>query len=265
MVLALVPGKEGSRSLCVDDGGSGAGGVQVLFVHALAGNAAQWHYQLDHLRRKRRAMAFDLAGHGHSVPPEDGDYSVEALARGIETVADAMALERFILVGHSMGATLAIAFAARHPEKVAGLFLADPSGDARRVPRDQMSQLILGLESDSYQRVIEGYWSVLLAGSRREVRERVIRDLRDTPRETVVKSLKQSLDYDPLTPLQSYRGPKLSVTTDLNDAPFSLHNLLPDLPHIQITGTGHWLQMDRPDELNRILDVFLKSADANNS
>jgi pimeloyl-ACP methyl ester carboxylesterase len=81
----------------------------------------------------------------------------------------------------------------------------------------------------------------------------------------VVKSFKQSLDYDPLTPLQSYRGPKISVTTDLNDAPFSLHNLLPDLPHIQITGTGHWLQMDRPDELNRILDVFLKSADANNS
>ena len=79
-------------------------------------------------------------------------------------MAEAMALERFVLVGHSMGATLAIAFAGKHPGKVAGLFLADPSGDARQVPRDQMNQLILGLESDSYQRVIEGYWSVLLCG-----------------------------------------------------------------------------------------------------
>ena len=262
MVLALVPGKKGSRGLCVNDGGSG--GVPVLFVHSLAGNAAQWHSQLYHLRRTRRAVGFDLRGHGSSPPPEDRDYSIESMAEDIGTVANALALGRFILAGHSMGGTLAIAFAAKHPEKVAGLFLADPSGDARRVPREQISQLIQGLESDSYQRVIEGYWSVLLAGSRPEVRERVIQDLRDTPRETVVRAFRQSLDYDPLTPLQSYRGPKLSVTTDLNDAPFSLHNLLPDLPHIRITGTGHWLQMDRPDEFDRILDAFLKQMDAKN-
>ena len=80
----------------------------------------------------------------------------------------------------------------------------------------------------------------------------------------MVRALRQSLDYDPLTPLQSYHGPKLSVTTDLNDAPFSLHSLLPDLPHIRITGPGHWLQMDRPDEFNRILDAFLRSADSRN-
>ncbi len=189
---------------------------------------------------------------------------MESMAKDIGAVADALALESFVLAGHSMGGTLAIAFAARHPERVAGLFLADPSGDARQVPQEQMSQLILGLESESYQKVIEGYWGMLLTGSLPEVRDKVMKDLRATPRETVVSAFKQSLGDDPVTPLRSYRGPKLSVTTTLNDAPFSLHNLLPDLPHVRITGTSHWLQMDRPEEFNRILDDFLKSVEAKN-
>lgn len=44
----------------------GAGGVPVLFIHSLAGNARQWQAQVDHAARSRRAIAMDLRGHGHS-------------------------------------------------------------------------------------------------------------------------------------------------------------------------------------------------------
>lgn len=43
---------------CGADGG--AGGIPVLFVHSLAGNATHWHGQLEHLQRERRAIAIDL-------------------------------------------------------------------------------------------------------------------------------------------------------------------------------------------------------------
>lgn len=36
-----------------------------------------------------------------------------------------------------------------------------------------------------------------------------------------------------------------------------MHDLGADLPHTTLTGTGHWLQMDRPEEFDRILDEFL--------
>jgi pimeloyl-ACP methyl ester carboxylesterase len=85
--------------------------------------------------------------------------------------------------------------------------------------------------------------------------------LHNTIVETVIGILKSSLQYDPLIPLQSYKGPKLSVITHLNETPISLQNLLTDLPFIKVSGTGHWLQMDKPDEFNRILDVFLESVD----
>jgi pimeloyl-ACP methyl ester carboxylesterase len=43
----------------------------------------------------------------------------------------------------------------------------------------------------------------------------------------------------------------------VNHAPFGPHNLGADLPHTTFEGIGHWLQVDKPEEINRILDEFL--------
>jgi len=43
----------------------------------------------------------------------------------------------------------------------------------------------------------------------------------------------------------------------VNHAPFGPHNLGADLPHTTFEGIGHWLQVDKPEEFNRILDEFL--------
>ena len=255
MALIRIRGKLGSPSLNVDDGGSA--GLPVVFVHSLAGNTRHWSAQLEHLRKERRAVAFDIRGHGNSESPKDGDFEIKSLASDIDVVASELGLKRFVLVGHSSGGTVAITYADSHPEKVAGLLLADPSGDARKVPAEQVNLMIGAMESDSYSKAIEDYYSMLLTGSQPAVREKVIQDLRNTPRETVIGIFKSTLRYDPLTPLQHYKGPKLSVFAALNDAPFSLHNLDADLPRIKVTGTGHWLQMDKPEEFNRILDDFL--------
>ena len=58
--------------------------------------------------------------------------------------------------------------------------------------------------------------------------------------------------------LRRYRGPKLAVITPETDKPYDLHKLAPDLSHRLIMGTSHWMQMDKPEEFNRILDEFLK-------
>jgi len=255
MALINVEGKKRSFGFNVDDGGSG--GLPVIFIHSLAGNVSHWSSQLERLRKERQAVGFDLRGHGHSQSPPDGDFAIESLAGDVGVIVEEVGIQRFVLVGHSSGGTVAIAYADSHPEKVAGLLLADPSGDARKVPAEQVNLMIGALESDSYSKAIEDYYGILLTGSQPAVREKVIQDLRNTPRETVIGIFKSTLQYDPLTPLHHYKGPKLSVVTSLNDAPFSLHNLDADLPHIKVTGTGHWLQMDKPEEFNRILDDFL--------
>jgi len=256
MALTQVAGPSGS--LHADDGGSGDS--PVVFVHAFSGNTTHWSLQLEHLRKRRRAVALDLRGHGFSQPPPDGDYRMDSMAGDIDAIVNKIGLPKFILAGHSMGGSVAIAYAGLHPERIAGLLLVD-TGDARQIPESQKQQYIMALESDAYADVMEGYFNQILTGSVPGVRAKVIQEIRIMPKEMALSLIKEQFRYDPLPALTRYHGPRLAVVTPANDMPYSLHNLVPDLPHVVVTGTGHWIQLDKPEEFNRILDEFLYRVD----
>jgi pimeloyl-ACP methyl ester carboxylesterase len=239
--------------LAVDDGGSGP---VVVFLHSLAGNSGQWAMQMEHVRKRGRATGFDLRGHGRSEPPSDGQYRVEAQVADVDAVADALGLDRFALVGHSFGAGVALEYAAARPARVTHLLVADPIGDGTQTPEEEIRPFLEALDSPAYAGTIEGYWSSI-AGSDGAVLERLLADLRATPRETVVRGLEAVMAYDPKPALGGLRVPALAVVTPANDFPYSMHKVGWGLPHRVIEGTGHWLQIERPAEFNRILDRFL--------
>lgn len=253
MSPARVDGAAGA--LAVDDGGRG-GGEPVVFVHSLAGNIGHWSAQLGYVRKTRRAVALDLRGHGGSGAPKNGEYSIEAQAEDVGAVADALGLERFALVGHSMGGGVALAYAGAHPGRVSHLLVADPIGDGTQTPEAEIRPFLEALDSPAYTETIEGYWRGI-AGSDGAVRERLLRDLRGTPREVVVRGLRGVIAFDPKPALARFGGPTLAVITPANDFPYSMHRLGAGLPHRVISGTGHWLQIERPAEFNRILERFL--------
>jgi pimeloyl-ACP methyl ester carboxylesterase len=239
--------------LALDDGGTGPA---IVFLHSLAGNTGQWAAQLAHVRKSRRGVALDLRGHGRSEPPSDGQYRIEAQVSDVDAAVEALGLERFALVGHSFGAGVALEYAAARPQRVTHLVVADPIGDGTQTPEAEIRPFLDALDSPAYTETIEGYWSSI-AGSDVAVLERLLADLRATPRDTVVGGLQAVMAYDPKPALARLRPPTLAVITPANDFPYSMHKLAPGLPHRVIEGTGHWLQIERPAEFNRILDQFL--------
>ncbi len=244
--------------LHVDDGGAEKGGLPVLFLHSLAGHGGHWQAQLDYLRPFRRAVAVDWRGHGRSPAPAGSEFDIPTLAADIAATVTAIGLKRFVLVGHSLGAAVALEVAASHPAQVAGLLLVDPSGDFRQVPEEMIAPFFAGLEGDAYTPTIEGYWQSVMVGGDTAVQTRLLADLRATPRETVVGALRALRQYDPLPALQRYPRPMRTVITPANDDPSSLHRLYPQLPVTRVEGVGHWLQMDNPEAFNMILDDFLQ-------
>lgn len=241
--------------LFIDDGG--AGGVPVVFLHSLAGNRGQWAAQLAPVRAMRRGIAVDWRGHGRSPAAPDGDYAPETVAQEVQATLAAIGVERFVLVGHSMGGSVAVACAGAYPEWVAGLLLVDPSGDSTQIPAAEAQGYLGALQSEAYTAVIEAYWQQILAGATETTRSAVMQDLRQTERATVVGAMQALFRFNPVPALRAYPGPKLSVITPLNEVPFALHRLVPDLPHIRLEGTGHWLHMDKPEQFNEILADFL--------
>jgi pimeloyl-ACP methyl ester carboxylesterase len=243
--------------LAVDDGGSGDD-LAVVFIHSLAGSGRQWEPQLIHLRRTRRAVALDLRGHGRSEAPANGELGLDGYASDVRAAMDALRISRAVLVGHSLGGGVAVAFAGLWPERAPGLFLVDPIDDPSKRPPDGASESFVNeLDGPDYEKLTTVYWTKILEFAGSKVREQVLADLKATPRRIVTGSMRAMLRFDARAALVRYRGPVLTITTPLNDYPSSLQNVIPGIRHEKMSGVSHWLHLDRPDEFNATLDRFL--------
>jgi pimeloyl-ACP methyl ester carboxylesterase len=234
---------------------AGRGGVPVVFLHSLAGRGSHWSSQLTHLQQHRRVLAIELPGHGSAPMPANGDYSLEAMGRAVAATLEGLDLGQVVAAGHSFGGGVALEYASTHPDNVVGLFLLDPISDGRSIPASDVDPFLAALDS-AYSTTIEEYWTGI-AGPNASIRQRLLEDLRATPREVVVKGFRATLRYDPATALSRLRGPAMSAVTPQNDMPTSLHRLGRAFPHRVIRHTGHWIQLDQPELVNQILDQWL--------
>jgi pimeloyl-ACP methyl ester carboxylesterase len=147
--LETAPGIE--LGLSVRDG-RGVG-LPVLLLHGLSQQRAFWGPVLRRLRA-RPVAALDQRGHGGSDTPLTADFSVRACAADAVAVLGFLGWERAVVVGHSWGASVALAAAAAAPERVAGVALIDgglwsPSGlGPRDEVRARLTPPALGLPED---------------------------------------------------------------------------------------------------------------------
>jgi pimeloyl-ACP methyl ester carboxylesterase len=239
--------------LYIDD--KGGTGIPVVFMHSFCGNTEHWKYQLEHLRPDRRAIAFDFRGHGKSDAPNQDNYAAEALAQDLAATVENLKLSRFVLVGHSMGGSAAIAYADAHPEQIAGLVLVGTPG---KTTPQQANQIISALEAD-YNKVMDDYMNQLLEGARAETDSIVRADAKKISKSSSLAIIKALFQFNPLPAMTRYTGPVLIVATPREEEqPTALLHLVPEVPHQIIKGTSHWIQLDKPETFNKILDDFLE-------
>lgn len=253
-----IQGQDGH--IFVDDGGSGD--LPIVFTHSFGGDATHWNNQLAHLRSSRRAVAFDFRSHGKSDSSNASSYTAEALAGDIAAVVDNLDLEKFVLVGHSMGGSAAIAYADTHPNRVAGLVLTGTPG---KTPEEISKPVITSLQSDAYQKVMDEYMKQLTGNAKPEVSAKVNAGVTKLSKETSISIIRSAFAFDPIDKLERYKGPVLIIyTPNEKKQPNSLHNQVPGVPSRMIEGASHWTQLDKPELFNDILDEFLKKVSKQN-
>jgi pimeloyl-ACP methyl ester carboxylesterase len=108
-------------------------GPAIVLIHGMAGSSLTWLEVMPLLARDHTVIAPDLLGHGASAKPL-GDYSLGAYASGLrDLVAGALGIERFTLVGQSLGGGVAMQLAYQHPELCERLVLVGSGGLGREV------------------------------------------------------------------------------------------------------------------------------------
>jgi 3-oxoadipate enol-lactonase len=109
--------------LAVDVAGAGPG---LVLVHGFGGAKEDFADHVPALARDHTVVIFDHRGHGASDKPADRDaYSLDRLATDILEVADGCGLDRFRLLGHSMGGMLARQIPLREPQRIEALIMMD--------------------------------------------------------------------------------------------------------------------------------------------
>ena len=132
-----------------DDRGAGE---PLVLLHGVASSRLIWRRVIEPLAARRRVIAVDVPGFGESEPAGPG-FELEEVA---DRLVAGIGVERFDLVGHSLGGAVAVATAARHPDAVRRLVLVAPAGLAPRATR-VAAALGAAAERAVYARRVLGY------------------------------------------------------------------------------------------------------------
>lgn len=97
-------------------------GPAIVFLHGFMESARIWRSFSEKLSAKFKVIRINLPGHGKSSVQGD-IHSMELMAEAVKSVLDAEKISKAMLVGHSMGGYVSLAFAELHPSMLAGLVM----------------------------------------------------------------------------------------------------------------------------------------------
>ncbi len=112
----------------------------LVLVHGGRDQMRSWDRVAARLAKTYRVIAFDLRGHGQSDWVSDGGYGVMDHVYDLTSLVDLLELERFTLVGHSLGGNIALRFAGMFPERIEKLVAIEGLGPSPKMLVERQSQ-----------------------------------------------------------------------------------------------------------------------------
>jgi 3-oxoadipate enol-lactonase len=246
-----------------EDSGSG---FPVVLIHGLGASTAMWQLVAPRLAGDFRVVAYDLRGLGRSATPPP-PYSLDDLVADLDELADRLGLPRFAVVGHSLGGLVAFAFAARRPERVAGLVaISAPVSTPRELPSLLAARLDL-VRREGMAAVAAAHEAAGLPAAFREAHP----ELAATYRSIIASGdpvgyaalCELGADLDLTAELGQITAPALLVAGELDSVvtPALLRGAVAAFPagaaYVELAGCGHIAPLERPDELAAHLRGFL--------
>jgi len=240
------------------EGGHGA--VTLVFVHGWLGDAAEWEPTMRHFAGTHRVVALDLAGHGRSQGGRD-DWTVEAFGADVAAVVRGLDLERVVLVGHSMSATVAVEAARVLGERVALVVPVDSLNDVDwDLPPEVWDQFFGGLRAD-FPSALDAFFRGMLfvPGSPADVVEAVLATARGADPAAAVSMLERARAYDLHGALRALVPPIHAIVSDANPVNLERNRQLHAAWDFEVVpGVGHWSMLEAPETFREALEGVLR-------
>jgi 3-oxoadipate enol-lactonase len=235
-------------------------GEPVIFSHGWLDDCSVWKPQADIIARDHTVILYDLRGHGRSEKPS-GDYSVQALAEDLNSLVQALKLEKVTLAGFSLGGMLSLLYTLQNPGRVSRLVLVGAAakmpkrahvlGAMMRVVRHRTLLKTLLVKFRFYKPssgIIDAFMSKAML----------------VPKEVAQDSFREFTNrYDIRNRISEIRVPTLLVVGEKDiGVPIKcsryLHGEIEGSELHIVPGSGHEVMVEKPDRFTELLACFLK-------
>ena len=255
-------------------------GPLLVMIHGIAGSSSTWVPSMPLLAERYTVIAPDLLGHGESAKPR-GDYSLGAYASGIRDLLGVLGHERATVVGHSLGGGIAMQFAYQFPQMAERLVLVCSGGLGKEVTpllraltipgtefvlpvvlRRELHDVLgaagqvlgrFGLRADPFLSEVWHAWARLTDVRAQRAFIHTIRAVIDIAGQRVSARDRLYLAHE--VPTMIIWGDRDQVIP-VSHAHIA-HELMPGSRLEVVEGAGHFLPIERPELLDRLLRDFL--------
>ena len=239
----------------------GSGQPPLVFVPGWCCDRTVFAPQAEYFALRHAVTTLELRGCGRSSRPVDG-YDVPTQADDVAWLCRELGIEQPVVIGHSLGGMIAIELAARHPALPLAVVAVDPGpidppAEIAQIYADFAVALERPDAAETRRTWVEGSF---LPTDDPELKGRIVETMCSVPLETAAAVIRGVVAWDGRTALEHCAVPTLVIRDSPadSDTPSRLVAIKPDV-HVGMTvGSGHFVQLEVPEQVTPMIDRFLR-------
>jgi pimeloyl-ACP methyl ester carboxylesterase len=242
-------------------------GPPLVILHGVFGSGENWLTVSKQFMPHFEVFLVDQRNHGRS--PHTEQFSYDILVEDLLDFANQQGLEKFFLIGHSMGGKVAMKFALKYPERLFKLVIVDIAPRYYRPHHQEIMTAFYSVDLEKMKTRNEADEAMAKHISEMDVRQFLLKNLyRDEAGKFAwrinLPVLEKSVENigEPLDPKARIEVPTIFIKganskyiseTDEEE----INTMFPNSRLVSISGAGHWVQAEKPDEFAGIVNQFL--------
>jgi pimeloyl-ACP methyl ester carboxylesterase len=237
----------------------GRGDTAIVFVHGWACDRSYFAPQVAHFGVRHPVVTVDLRGHGESGRPEPGPdaYLIGALRDDVLAVARDAGFDRPVVIGHSLGGLVALACAASAGD-VRAAVMVDPAPIVNERRKQFFRDVADTVEHDDDASWRTEFVNGMFLPSDTARREEIISGMTQLPPRIAAALVLAMGQFDGAAALAAVDVPLLSIGSAApSDAAADLRKACRSITVGQTVGSGHFNQLEVPDQVNLMIERFL--------
>ena len=234
-------------------------GTAAVLLHGWCCDRSYLAPQQAALAANHRVIAVDLPGHGVNDAPRR-DYGIPALTADVAWLCDHLGLERPLLIGHSLGGSIAIQLAVDRPERVAAAVALDTTIGPAPETRSAWAALITELAGPNFRAAARATIEQLyfLPTDEPVRREQIVAAMTARPQHVMHDGFVGIAAWDSDAAVAALRVPFLHIARSVGGTDHShLRQLCPQAFTGRVVGSGHFITLEVPDQVNAMIERFL--------